>query len=63
MSSIFIINDPVIKVEIFEALEKIFDFGEDDDNEENKKENSEKIIYLGKQNLSQHKQFINLLLI
>jgi len=62
MSSIFIINDPVIKVEIFEALEKIFDFGEDDDNEENKKENSEKIIYLGKQNLSQHKQFIILLL-
>ena len=65
MSSIFIINDPNVKVQIFEALEKIFDFGEDEDNNENeesKKENSEKVVYLGKQNLSQHKQFISLLL-
>ena len=61
MSSVFIINDPNVKMHIFEALEKVFDFGEDE-NEDNKNDNSEKIIYLGKQNLSQHKQFIILLL-
>ena len=61
MSSIFIINDPNVKMQIFEALEKVFDFGEDE-NEDNKNVNSEKIVYLGKQNLSQHKQFIILLL-
>ena len=61
MSSIFIINDPNVKVQIFETLERVFDFGEDE-NEESKKENSEKIVFFGKQNLSQHKQFIGLLL-
>ena len=61
MSSIFIINDPNVKVQIYETLEKVFDFGEDE-TEENKKQNSEKIVYLGKQNLAQHKQFIILLL-
>ena len=53
MSSIFIINDPNVKVQIFETLERVFDFGEDE-NEESKKENSEKIVFFGKQNLSQH---------
>ena len=57
MSSIFIMNDPVIKVQIYEALEKVFDFGEDED-EETSKKNSEAVPFLGKQNLSQHKQFI-----
>ena len=63
ISSIFIINDPNVKVQIFEALERIFDFGEEENEEKIKKEKEEgKIIYLGKQNLSMHKQFIILLL-
>ena len=59
ISSIFNMSDPNFKVLIFEVLEKIFDFGDDED-EENKKEN--KIQYLGKQNISMHKQFIMFLL-
>ena len=61
ISSIFIVNDPIVKVQIFEPLERIFDFGEaKEENEETiKKEKEEgKIPYLGKQNLSMHKQFI-----
>jgi hypothetical protein len=61
MSSIFIINDPNVKVQIYETLERVFDFGEDE-NEESKKKSSENIVFLGKQNLSQHKQFISSLL-
>jgi len=62
MSSIFIVNDPNIKVEIYEALERVFDFGEDEKDSESSKKVPNKIPYLGKQNLSQHKQFIILLL-
>ena len=62
MSTIFIINDPVIKVEIYEALERLFDFGEDEKEEEESQKNPDIIPFLGKQNLSQHKQFIILLL-
>ena len=63
MSSIFIINDPNIKCQIYEALEKVFDFGDgESDKEEPDKKKPDKIPYLGKQNISEHKQFIILLL-
>ena len=62
MSSIFIINDPNIKVEIYEALERVFDFGEEEKESESTKKNQNIIPYLAQQNLSQHKQFIILLL-
>ena len=55
ISSVFNMSDPNLKVLVFEVLEKIFDFGEDEDLED-KKDN--KIKYLGKQNMSMHKQFI-----
>jgi hypothetical protein len=55
ISSIFNMTDPNVRMLVFEVLEKIFDFGEDEDLED-KKEN--KIKYLGKQNMSMHKQFI-----
>ena len=47
---------------IFEVLERIFDFGEDEDEEEADKNKNENKIYLGKQNMPMHKQFIILLL-
>ena len=59
VSSIFIIEDPNIKVLIFEVFEKIFDFGDDDLNVDSKNKNE---LYLGKQNMPMHKQFINMLL-
>ena len=60
ISSIFNMSDPNVRMLIFEVLEKIFDFGEDEDEaDKNKKENK---IYLGKQNMPMHKQFIILLL-
>ena len=66
ISSIFVINDPNVKIQIFEVLEKIFDFGEDEEknqNDGNDNKNKKEIIkYLGKQNLPMHNQFIILLL-
>ena len=67
ISSIFVINDPNVKVQIFEVFEKIFDFGEDEEKDENSENNNDKdkkenIVYLGKQNLPMHNQFIILLL-
>ena len=47
ISSIFKINDPNVKMLIFEVFEKIFDFGEDEDEKE-KKENKDTVEYLGK---------------
>ena len=66
ISSIFIMQDPNVKVLIFEVLEKVFDFGEDEDESEMKEDekNKEKnvVTYMGKQNMPMHKQFIILLL-
>ena len=59
ISNIFILQDPNVKMQIFEVFERIFDFGDDDINENNKSQNQ---LYLGKQNMPMHKQFINLLL-
>lgn len=67
ISSIFIMQDPNVKVLIFEVLEKVFDFGEDEDESEMKDEKEKEkekdvVPYLGKQNMPMHKQFIILLL-
>ena len=57
ISSIFKINDPNVKMLIFEVFEKIFDFGEDEEEKE-KKEKKDNIEFLGKQNLPMHKQLL-----
>ena len=62
ISSIFNMEDPNVKMLIFEVLEKIFDFGEDEEEIENNKNKKETSSYLGKQNIPMHKQFIVLLL-
>ena len=62
ISSIFNMSDPNVRMLIFEVLERIFDFGEDEDEEEADKNKNENKIYLGKQNMPMHKQFIILLL-
>ena len=62
ISSIFNMEDPNVKMLIFEVLEKIFDFGEDEEEEENSKDKKETVVYLGKQNLPMHKQFIVLMM-
>ncbi len=65
ISSIFVMTDPNVKMLIFEVLEKIFNFGEDNDDNSEKNEKLEKkesCEYLGHQNMPMHKQFIVLLL-
>lgn len=62
ISSIFVMQDPNIKMMIFEVLERIFDFGESEEELEMNQNKNENIEYLGKQNMPMHKQFIILLL-
>ena len=65
ISSIFVMTDPNVKILIFEVLEKIFDFGEESEENSEQKEIIEKkdsCNFLGQQNLAMHKQFIVLLL-
>ena len=62
ISSIFNMTDPNVKMLVFEVFEKIFDFGEDEEEKEMNKDKKVEVPYLGKQNLAMHKQFIILLL-
>ena len=62
ISSIFNMTDPNVRMLVFEVLEKIFDFGEDEEEKEMNKDKKVEVPYLGKQNLAMHKQFIILLL-
>ena len=62
ISSIFNMTDPNVKMLVFEDYEKIFDFGEDEEEKEMNKDKKVEVPYLGKQNLAMHKQFIILLL-
>ena len=62
ISSIFNMTDPNVRMLVFEVFEKIFDFGEDEEEKEMNKDKKAEVPYLGKQNLAMHKQFIILLL-
>ena len=62
ISSVFNMTDPNVRMLVFEVFEKIFDFGEDEEEKEMNKDKKAEVPYLGKQNLAMHKQFIILLL-
>ena len=64
ISSIFVMTDPNVKMFIFEVFEKIFNFGDesDENSQKEKIEKKDSCEYLGQQNVAMHKQFIILLL-